>query len=62
MRLFDETVAQYLTDNTMSSVGMAASGGQGGGEHTDGDTYASGDARLPNVKVKLRRKRKLKKN
>ena len=68
MRLFDETVAQYLTDNTMSSVGMAASGGQGGGEHTDGDTYASGDARLPKVlgstikrKGKVKKKKKAKK-
>ena len=68
MRLFDEAVAQYLADNTMASVGMAMDGGQGGGEYTDGDTYAPGDARLPKVlgstikrkgKVKKKRKKKL---
>jgi hypothetical protein len=68
MRLFDETVAQYLTDNTMASVGMAAGGGQGGGEHTDGDTYAPEDCRLPKVlgatikrKGKVKKKKKAKK-
>ena len=69
MRLFDEAVAQYLADNTMASVGMAMDGGQGGGEYTDGDTYAPGDARLPKVlgstikrkgKVKKKRKKKTK--
>ena len=66
MRLFDEAVAQYLADNTMASVGMAMDGGQGGGEYTDGDTYAPGDARLPKVlgstiKRKGKVKKKLKK-
>ena len=49
MSLFDEAVTQYLSDNTMASAGMAMDGGQGGGEYTDGDTYAPGDARLPKV-------------
>ncbi|MDE0586482.1 MAG: hypothetical protein OSB63_07670 [Planctomycetota bacterium] len=49
MRLFDEAIAQYLADNTMASVGMASSGGQGGGEYADGDTYAPEDNRLPKI-------------
>ena len=68
MRLFDEAVAQYLADNTMASVGMAATGGQGGGEYTDDDTFAPGDARLPKVlgdtitrKGKVKKKKKVKK-
>ena len=68
MRLFDEAIAQYLADNTMASVGMAMDGGQGGGEYTDGDTYAPGDTRLPKVlgatikrKGKVKKKKKAKK-
>ena len=68
MRLFDEAIAQYLADNTMASVGMAMAGGQGGGEHTDSDTYAPGDFRLPKVlgstinrKGKVKKKKKAKK-
>jgi hypothetical protein len=71
MSLFDEAVTQYLSDNTMASAGMAMDGGQGGGEYTDGDTYAPGDARLPKVlgstikregKVKKKKKAKKKLN
>jgi len=68
MRLFDEAITQYLADNTMASVSMAMDGGQGGGEYTDGDTYAPGDARLPKVsgstikrKGKVKKKKKAKK-
>ena len=76
LKLFDQLVTQYLdecgnllTDNTTASVGMAATGGQGGGDFDAGDTYAPGDYRLPKVlgvtvkregKVKKRRKKKLK--
>ena len=68
MSLFDEAVTQHLSDNTMSSAGMAMDGGQGGGEYTDGDTYAPGDARVPKVlgstisrKGKVKKKKKAKK-
>ena len=52
----------------MASVGMAADGGQGGGDYKASDTYAPGDARLPKAlgatinrkgKVKKKRKKKL---
>ena len=68
LKLFDQLVTQYLTDNTVGSVGMAPSGGQGGGDYNNSDTYAPGDARRPKVlgatitrkgKVKKRRKKKL---
>jgi len=68
MSLFDEAVTQYLSDNTMASAGMVMDGGQGGGEYTDGDTYAPGDARVPKVlgstitrKGKVKKKKKAKK-
>ena len=68
MSLFDEAVTQHLSDNTMASAGMAMDGGQGGGEYTDGDTYAPGDARVPKVlgstisrKGKVKKKKKSKK-
>ena len=68
MRLFDEAIAQYLADNTMASVGMAAGGGQGGGEYTDSDIYAPEDTRLPKIlgatitrKGKVKKKKKAKK-
>tara|TARA_R100000700_G_C3165473_1_gene140639 strand:- start:142 stop:756 length:615 start_codon:yes stop_codon:yes gene_type:complete len=68
LKLFDQLVTQYLTDNTVGSVGMAPSGGQGGGDYNNSDTYAPGDARRPKVlgatikrkgKVKKKRKKKL---
>jgi len=60
-------VEQYLTDNTVASAGMGATGAQGAGEFTTADTYSPGDARLPKVlgatikrkgKVKTKRKKK----
>ena len=69
LKLFDQLVTRYLTDNTTASAGMAATGGQGGGDFNAGDTYAPGDYRLPKVlgstikrkgKVKKKRKKKLK--
>ena len=45
LKLFDQLVTHYLTDNTVASVGMAATGGQGGGDFDSGDTYAAGDYR-----------------
>ena len=66
LKLFDQLVTQYLTDNTVGSVGMGATGGQGGGDYNNSDTYAPGDNRLPKVlgatikgKVKKKRKKKL---
>ena len=69
LKLFNQTVSYYLTlDNTVASAGMAATGGQGGGDFQASDTYAPGDARLPKVfgatikrkgKVKKKRKKKL---
>tara|TARA_R110002051_G_scaffold257730_2_gene316723 strand:- start:1051 stop:1695 length:645 start_codon:yes stop_codon:yes gene_type:complete len=77
LKLFDQLVTQYLdqcgnliTDNTVASAGMAPTGGQGGGDYNDGDTYAPGDTRIPKVlgatikrrgKVKTERKRRKKK-
>tara|TARA_R110002020_G_scaffold629_4_gene3174 strand:- start:123 stop:350 length:228 start_codon:yes stop_codon:yes gene_type:complete len=67
LKLFDQVVTQYLTDNTVGSAGMGAGGAQGGGEYTTADTYSPGDARLPKVmgatikrggKVKKKRKKK----
>jgi len=69
LKLFDQLVTRYLTDNTTASVGVGADGGQGGGDFDAGDTYAPGDYRLPKVlgatikregKVKKKRKKKLK--
>ena len=69
LKLFDQLVTRYLTDNTTASAGMAADGGQGGGDFNAGDTYAPGDYRLPKVfgapikrkgKIKKKRKKKLK--
>ena len=74
LKLFNQLVTRYLTDNTMASVGMAATGGQGGGDYNSSDTYATGDARnifgtaalsgKPDIitrkgKVKKKRKKKL---
>jgi len=61
MNLFDETVKKYLTDNTTASAGVAASGGQGGGDYEAGDTYAPGDARMPKVLGKIIKRKKKKK-
>ena len=67
LRLFDQVVEQYLTDNTVASVSMDATGAQGAGDYTTADTYAPGDARMPKVlgatikregKVKKKRKKK----
>ena len=65
LRLFDQVVEQYLTDNTVTSANIAPTGGQGDGEFTTADTYAPGDARLPKVlgatikrQGKVKRKRK----
>ena len=65
---FDEAVKQYLTDNTTASAGMAADGGQGGGDYEASDTYAPGDNRIPKVlgstikrKGKVKKKKKSKK-
>ena len=69
LKLFNQLVTRYLTDNTLAGVGMAATGGQGGGDYSSSDTYAPGDARLPKVlgatikrkgKVKKKRKKKTK--
>jgi len=49
LRLFDQVVEQYLTDNTVTSANIAPTGAQGTGEFTTADTYAPGDARLPKV-------------
>ena len=49
LKLFDQLVTRYLTDNTTASVGVGADGGQGGGDFDAGDTYAPGDYRLPKV-------------
>ena len=49
LKLFNQLVTRYLTDNTLAGVGMAATGGQGGGDYSSSDTYAPGDARLPKV-------------
>ena len=61
MNLFDETVKKYLTDNTTASAGVAASGGQGGGDYEVGDTYAPKDARMPKVLGKIIKRKKKKK-
>ena len=45
LKLFDQLVTRYLTDNTVASAGMAAGGGQGAGEYKSSDTYAPGDNR-----------------
>ena len=49
LKLFNQLVTRYLTDNTLASVGMAATGGQGGGNYSSGDTYEPGNAKLPKV-------------
>ena len=62
LKLFDQLVTRYLTDNTTASAGMAATGGQGGGDFNAGDTYAPEDCRLPKVLgVTIKRKGKVKK-
>jgi hypothetical protein len=45
LKLFDQLVTQFLNDNTTASAGMAADGGQGGGDYKASDTYATGDNR-----------------
>ena len=77
LKLFDQLVNRYLTDNTVASAGLSPSGGQGGGDYNDSDTYAQGDNRNifgtpslsgnPDIvtrkgKVKKKRKKKLKEN
>lgn len=68
LKLFNQLVKKYITDNTVATAGMAPTGGQGGGDYNTSDTYAPGDARLPKVlgatikrkgKVKKKRKKKL---
>ena len=68
LKLFNQLVTRYLTDNTLAGAGMAPTGGQGGGDYNTSDTYAPGDARLPKAlgatikrkgKVKKKRKKKL---
>ena len=62
LKLFDQVVTQYLTDNTVASANIGPTGGQGGGEFTTGDTYAPGDARLPKpLGATITRKNKVKK-
>jgi hypothetical protein len=67
LKLFDQVVTQYLTDNTVASANVGPTAGQGGGDFTTADTYAPGDARLPKVmgatikregKAKKKRKKK----
>ena len=74
LKIFNQLVTRYLTDNTIASVGMGATGGQGGGDYNSSDTYATGDNRNifgtpslsgnPDIvtrkgKVKKKRKKKL---
>ena len=68
LKLFNQLVKKYITDNTVATAGMAPTGGQGGGDYNTSDTYAPGDARLPKVlgatikrkgKVKKKQKKKL---
>jgi hypothetical protein len=61
LKLFDQLVTHYLTDNTVSSAGIAPTGGQGGGDYADSDTYAPGDARMPKVLGKITKRKKKKK-
>ena len=68
LKLFDQLVTRYLTDNTVASAGMAAGGGQGAGEYKSSDTYAPGDNRAvfgnPDIitrKGKIKKKKKKKK-
>lgn len=62
LKLFDQLVTKYLTDNTVATAGMAPTGAQGGGLFNTADTYAPGDMRLPKVLGKTtRRKTKRKK-
>ena len=61
LKLFDQVVTRYLTDNTVASASMAATGAQGVGDYTTADTYAPGDARLPKVLgATIKRKGKVK--
>ena len=68
LKLFNQLVKKYITDNTVATAGMAPTGGQGGEDYNTSDTYAPGDARLPKVlgatikrkgKIKKKRKKKL---
>ena len=75
LKLFDQLVTYYLdeygnliTDNTVASANLGATGGQGGGDFYATDTYAPGDSRLPKVlgatikrkgRVNKKRKKKL---
>ena len=68
LKLCNQLLKTYITDNTVATAGMAPTGGQGGGDYNTSDTYAPGDARLPKVlgatikrkgKVKKKRKKKL---
>ena len=64
LKLFDQVVTRYITDNTLGSAGMAPTGAQGGGGYGTSDTYAPGDSRLPKAlgaKIVRRKKKKKKK-
>ena len=62
LKLFDQLVTRFLNDNTTATAGMAAGGGQGGGDYNDSDSYAPGDARIPKaLGATIKRKRKKKK-
>jgi len=62
LKLFNQLVTRYLTDNTLASAGMEPSGGQGGGDFNSSDTYNPGDAKLAKVLgATVKRKGKVKK-
>jgi len=68
LKLFDQAVTQYLTDNTVASANIGPTGAQGAGDFTTADSYAPGDARMPKIlgdtitrKGKAKKKRKKKK-
>ena len=50
LKLFNQTVSYYLTlDNTVASAGMAATGGQGGGDFQASEDCISSIEALPVV-------------
>ena len=68
LKLFDQAVTHYLTDNTVASANIGPTGAQGAGDFTTADSYAPGDARMPKIlgdtitrKGKAKKKRKKKK-